>query len=727
MATRLARPQEPGADDLLVAPVSSDGPIFDKDSVTVITTQPGEIQGVAIKGTEEPGHSPVYRNVAAADRLIQSPHPLIRTQYDAFQYSYKRYSDRNCLGKRYLVDKAADKWSSYVWETYATVAQRRTDLGAGLVHLNKTVANNTNSDRFAVTLFSQNRPEWVITDLACHAYNLIVVPLYDNLGPDSSEFILNSVESPILVASLNHISSVLSLQGELKYLKVIISMDDLQSDDDLPAESKGDILKAWAAEKGVTIYTISEVEELGRKFPRLHSPPKPNDILTINYTSGTTSEPKGVVLTHANFVAALAVGFCHLPRTSNDKVDMVLSYLPLAHIYERATLGIASAAGAGIAFFRGNVFKILQDLRTVQPTAFTSVPRMMNRFESGIKEKTVDAVGWRAAIARHGLGVKLHNLEIGGTSNHVVWDRLISRKVKANAGMNRVASIVSGSAPLAAETHQFLRVAFGVPVIQGYGLTETHGGCIVGQQNDYTTGHCGPPAVTTEVRLRDVPDLSYLTTDKPWPRGELLVRGTTVFKEYYKDENKTRQSFDDQGWFGTGDVATIDHLGRVYIIDRVKNFFKLAQGEYVAPEQIENKYLAGCPLIQQLFAYGSSLEAFLVGIGQIQPLAFAPFASHILDREIDPFDETGLQQACDNVAVREAVLAELEKVAGATKLQGYEKVRNLRLFFDPFTIENDTLTPTLKLKRPRIAVVYKNVIDEMYKEGDRLAKRKRTD
>ncbi|KAK7208558.1 hypothetical protein BZA70DRAFT_298632 [Myxozyma melibiosi] len=688
------RPREPSPTDKLEAPVEG-GSLedFNKDSVTVIVSPPGQPQGVPLPDSARPGYSSVYRNAAFVDRLIQTPHPDIRTQYDAFQYSVSHFGSRNMLGHRVLVDPARDLWSPYIWQTYDTIAERRTNCGSGLCYLNEHVAKNAKDTQYALTLFSQNRPEWIITDLACHAYNLIVVPLYDNLGPDSSEFIINSVESPILVASLEHLPKILAISHKLPHLKVIISMDDLKSETDLPKQSKDDILRAWAAEKGVALYTMAEVEELGKKFPRAHSPPVPSDILTINYTSGTTSAPKGVVLTHANFVGALALGFMHLPRSGMEIIDTVLSYLPLAHIYERATLGIGMCAGGQIAFFRGNVQRILEDLREAHPTTFTSVPRMLTRFETGIKEKTVHATGWRSNIARYGLAVKLKQLEDGLGPNHALWDRLISKKVRANAGLERVGSIVSGSAPLTHDTHQFLRAAFGLTVVQGYGLSETHAACCVQQAGDYSTENCGPPAATAEVCLRDVPDLNYLSTDKPFPRGELLIRSTTLFREYYKDPERTSQAIDADGWFHTGDVAQIDDMGRIAIIDRVKNFFKLSQGEYVAPELIENRYLAGCPLVQTLFVHGDSVQPYLVAIAAIQPLSFAPFASEILGTE-------------------------LEKAAKEAKFQGYERVRNLRLFVDPFTIENDVLTPTLKLKRASAVTVFRSTIEEMYKQGD---------
>ncbi|KAK9463154.1 eukaryotic long-chain fatty acid CoA synthetase (LC-FACS) [Lipomyces oligophaga] len=699
---------------VLVAPVPFDAPVLDKDNIPVIRMPEGQKQGIALPGTETSDHTAIYRNAARPDVLMETPHSKIRTQYDAFEHAASTYPERNMLGHRFLIDRAKEIWSPYLWQTYGTVAERRTNFGAGLCYLNDELLGNAKQSQYAIGLFSQNRPEWIITDLACHAYNLIVVPLYDNLGPGSSEFILKAVESPILVASLVHIPKILTIADQLSNLKVIISMDDLKSDEDSPKESKEDILKAWAKEKSILIYTMAEVEELGFQHPKAHSPPEPQDILTINYTSGTTSSPKGVVLTHANFVASLALAFSHLPRSSNDVVDAVLSYLPLAHIYERVTLGVAMSAGASIAFFRGNILKILEDLLEVRPTAFTSVPRLLTRFESAVKAKTVHSTGFRSDIAKKGLETKLEQLKRKKSPNHWLWDRLICKKVRANAGMDRVASMISGSAPLAADTHQFLRAAFGVPICQGYGLTETHGACMLAQPEDFTTGHCGPPALTSEVRLRSVPELEYYVTDKPYPRGELLVRGTTVFREYYNDPERTKEAFDDDGWFCTGDVAAIDDLGRVYIIDRVKNFFKLAQGEYVAPEQIENKYLAGCPLLQMIFVHGDSLQPYLVAIGAIQPLAFAPFASSILDAEISANDLESLQHACDDSRVVEAVMQELLQVAAEVGLQGYEKIKHIKLMIDPFTIETNVLTPTLKLKRPAAASFFKDVLSELY-------------
>ncbi|KAK9474253.1 eukaryotic long-chain fatty acid CoA synthetase (LC-FACS) [Dipodascopsis tothii] len=729
--TAIMDPEYQAAMDRLAAnvvkfgtPLSDTDGVNDKNAVQLATVAKGEPQAVPLPGTEAPGLSPVYRNVLSQERLVHSTHPEIQTQYDAFANSAKIFADRRFLGARYLLDPANDRWSPYVWETYAEIAQRRTDIGAGLCYVNDTLLKNEATSKYSIALFSQSRPEWMITDLACHAYNLVVVPLYDNLGPTSSEFILNSVEAPILVASLDHIPEILSLDTQLPFLKAIVSMDDLETPSDLPHQSKGDILRAWGRKKGITVLSFHELETLGQKHPRAHNPPTAADVLTINFTSGTTSNPKGVVLTHGNFVAALAFAFCHLPRAYGDTIDTVLSYLPLAHIYERATLGVAIAVGAEIAFFRGNILRILDDLKTVQPTTFTTVPRLLTRFESAIRAKTVDAAGVRAAIARRGIETKLFNLDHFETQNHAVWDRLVCRKVRLNAGMSRCTSIISGSAPLSPDTHRFLRAAFGITVVQGYGLTETHGAVVLSQEADLGVLHCGPPGLTTEVRLRDVPALNYFVTDKPHPRGELLIRGFTVFREYYRDPERTAEVLDADGWFSTGDVAAIDELGRVRIIDRVKNIFKLAQGEYVAPEQIENNYLSSCPLLQQLFVYGDSLQPYLIAIAEVQPLTFAPWASALLGSTIDPTDAAAIKNACAESAVKLALLRDFEKIGREKGMKGYEKVKNVAIMADTFSVENDLMTPTMKLKRPTVASRFKGVIEELYREGDVASKLK---
>jgi long-chain acyl-CoA synthetase len=274
------------------------------------------------------------------------------------------------------------------------------------------------------------------------------------------------------------------------------------------------------------------------------------------------------------------------------------------------------------------------------------------------------------------------------------YDRIWGRKVAGALGLDRAVNMISGSAPLDPDLHQFLRVVFGNNFGQGYGLTETYGTSLVQQEGDLSVGTCGGCMPTSELCLIDVPDMDYYSTDKPYPRGELLIRGATVTTGYYKNDEETKKSFTEDGWFRTGDVCSVDEMGRFKIIDRKKNVLKLAQGEYISPERIENVYLGNCPYLGQAYVHGDSSQSSLVAIFGIQPDLFAGFLGKVLGKPHDAADITSLKAAAELPKVKSAVLRELAKVGKKSKFNGYENVKALRLMVEPFTIENELLTPT---------------------------------
>jgi len=255
-------------------------------------------------------------------------------------------------------------------------------------------------------------------------------------------------------------------------------------------------------------------------------------------------------------------------------------------------------------------------------------------------------------------------------------------------------------------------------------LTETYAISLAQQDQDFSAGNCGAVSCATELCLQDVPDMEYFSTDKPYPRGELLVRGPTVFAEYFKNEAETKKAFTEDGWFRTGDIVEIDELGRFRIVDRVKNVLKLAQGEYISPERIENVYLGNLPFLAQAYVHGDSTQSNLVAIFGIQADMFATFLSKVLGKSISATDMNALEAAGGDEKVRKAVLKELTRVGKRSKFNSYEHVRAVRLMVEPFSIENELLTPTLKLKRPQTAKKYRPLIDEMYAEIENTPKAK---
>jgi len=283
--------------------------------------------------------------------------------------------------------------------------------------------------------------------------------------------------------------------------------------------------------------------------------------------------------------------------------------------------------------------------------------------------------------------------------------------------LERAAVMVSGSAPIDPNLHQFLRVVFGNRILQGYGLTETYAVSLAQLEGDLSVGNCGGVAAAQEACLLSVPDMEYTVDDKPYPRGELLLRGYTTFTGYFKNEEETKKSFTEDGWFKTGDIASVDELGRFSIIDRRKNVLKLAQGEYISPERIEGVYLSACNYLASAYVHGDSVQTFLVALFGVQPDIFAPFASKILGKEIGATDFAAITAACKEEKVRQAVLKDLDRIGRKNKFAGYERVKNMYLMLEPFTVENEVLTPTLKLKRPVAAKKFRADLDELYREG----------
>ena len=525
--------------------------------------------------------------------------------------------------------------------------------------------------------------------------SLYTVSLYDTLGPSATEYIINHASLPCVVTSLSHIPTLLKLKPRLPSLMVIISLDPLENGEQAGL-SKRALLDSLASDLGVKIYSIDQVEALGAaNGTPIYHPPLPSDIITINYTSGTTGPPKGVILTHSAAVAAASCGNATIAQSPQGKI---LSYLPLAHIYARMTEHTALWAGAQIAYFHGDILALIDDLKAARPTTFTSVPRLYNRFGGAIRAATVEKPGFSGAMSRHVMSTKLANMEpadsLSATNKHAIYDRIWGRKVAAALGLDNTTEMVSGASPLDPSLQRFFSAAFGVRFFQGYGLTETYAHGLAQLEGDISVGNCGALAPTMEICLLDVPDMEYFATDKPQPRGELLIRGNSLFSGYYRNKDETAKAMTPDGWFCTGDIATVDRRGRFKIIDRRKNVLKLAQGEYISPERIENIYLSHCSYLAMAYVHGDSLQTFLVAIFGVQPDMFAPFASKILGRTIEVTDMQAIKTACADVKVKQAVMKDLDRVGRKNAFAGYERVRNCMLMVDPFTIENELLTPT---------------------------------
>lgn len=653
---------------------------------------PGSVQSVALEGSQQSGRSKIYRHWRYRDGLLKSIDPGVQTIHDIFEQAAIRWPGLRCLGKREYI-AATKTWGPFVWETYSEVQQRRANLGVGLVMLHEQIG--ITGKQHGVGLWIQNRPEWQIVDQACVSQAFFSVSLYDSLGPETTEYIINHASLACVCTSLNHMVALIKLAPRCPTLKLVICVDDLSDPSDLPGVSKGDLLKDMAKDTGLLILDIKAVEATGQASPRPYNAPSPSDVSTINYTSGTTGAPKGVVLTHANAVAAISASLILIHQKPGD---VMLSYLPLAHIFERVVEGSALWAGTSIGYFHGVITEVVDDLKLLRPHHFVGVPRLFNRFGGVIKSKTTEESGIAGALSRHVVDRKLESIKLAdparATNKSLFWDALWSRRVAAGVGLDRTKSMVSGSAPLDPTMHRFLRLVFANDFYQGYGLTETYAVSLGQLSGDMSVGNCGAVMPCNELCLADVPDMEYLTSDKPFPRGELLIRGNSLFREYFRDAKETKKSILPDGWFRTGDIATVDELGRFKIIDRRKNVLKLAQGEYISPERIENVYLGNLAYLAQAYVHGDSAKSSLVAIFGVTLDNFAVFASKVLGSTFSPTDHAALYAAAQDVKVKKAVMRDLESVGKQAKLNSYEKVKALRLLIEPFTVENELLTPT---------------------------------
>ncbi|KAI3634211.1 hypothetical protein MIR68_007815 [Amoeboaphelidium protococcarum] len=648
---------------------------------------------VEVEGPQPEGETRVRRNWVNKDKgLVESLLPDVKTLLDNFKKGIETAKDRPFLGRRSVVNGVA---GPYTWVTYGEAYASAQAIGSFLVKKGIEVKGN-------IALYSVNRPEWVIAEQGCYMYNYCTVPLYDTLGAEAIEYILNQAECKLVFASADKIQSLIQLKPKLPHMSTVVSFDT-----NVPA---GVVESSKAA--GVEIILWSDAESEGSENVAELRPPQAEDLCTICYTSGTTGLPKGVMLSHKNMVAAgMSYRYAgqHGAGFNFDYKDVHISYLPLAHVLERALFSVMIGVGAKIGFYQGDTLKLLDDVAELKPTIFASVPRLYNRIYDKIWANVKNAGGLSQKLFNMAYNSKKGNMP--NTVHHLLWDTLVFRKVRDRLG-GKVRALVSGGAPLSPEVTEFLRVAFGCEVLEGYGQTETCAAGTITQPGDYTIGHVGSPFPCCEVKLIDVPEMGYTSKDTPYPRGEICFRGFNIFSGYYKQPEKTAETLTSDGWCKTGDIGMFDEQGRVKIIDRKKNIFKLAQGEYVAAEKIENIYVCH-EFVAQAFVYGDSLQASLVGIIVPDQEVLMKWAQK---QPGDLYKNKSFAELCKMEELKKVILEALIAHGKTSGLKGFENVKNIFVDSELFSLENNLLTPTFKLKRKEAKEKYQKQIDEMYTE-----------
>ncbi|XP_065602697.1 long-chain-fatty-acid--CoA ligase 5 [Cyrtonyx montezumae] len=604
-----------------------------------------------------------------------------KTLYEAFQRGLHASGNGNCLGYR-------KPNQPYQWLTYKQVLDRAQHLGSGLLQK----GCKPSPDQF-IGIFAQNRPEWIISEYACYTYSMVAVPLYDTLGPDAILYIVNKADIGIVICDKPEKAQVLlenCEQGKTPCLKTIILMDLFDKE-----------LKDRGAKVGVEILALQEAEELGRNNIRKPVPPNPEDLCIVCFTSGTTGNPKGAMLTHENVVANAAAFL----RTIEDTVectssDVSISYLPLAHMFERVVQTVMYSCGAKVGFFQGDIKLLTDDMKTLKPTIFPVVPRLLNRVYDKIQSGANTPV--KKFLLNFAATMKMIEVKQGIIRNDSLLDKLVFKKVQETMG-GKVRIMVTGAAPISPSVLKFLRAALGCQVFEAYGQTECSAGCTFSMPGDWTTDHVGPPLACNIIKLDDVEEMNYFSSNN---EGEVCIKGPNVFKGYLKDPEKTAEAIDKDGWLHTGDVGKWLPNGTLKIIDRKKNIFKLAQGEYIAPEKIENVYIRSVA-VAQVFVHGESLRSCLIGIVVPDAETLPEFAAKLGVKG-------SYEDICKNPAVKKAVLEDLVRLGKAAGLKSFEQVKDLYIHTELFSVENGLLTPTLKAKRAELVKVFQKQIEALY-------------
>ncbi len=572
--------------------------------------------------------------------------------------------------------------SGGVWHDIATeefVATVRS-LGLGLLSLGVG-----KGDRVAI--LSENRPEWTALDHALLNVGAVSVPVYSTLLTDQIRFILENSQARLLIASTAaQVDKVLPVLPALPDLKSLIILDP-------PPVPKGpvvpwtDLLRAGEA---------AHRSDPGR-YETIRAAIEPADLASILYTSGTTADPKGVMLTHANFASNVNATLRIIPFSSSD---ICLSFLPLTHVFERMVEFAYLSAGATIAYAE-SIDAVAQNLGEIRPTVMASVPRLFEKVHARILDSVRASPFVRRAIfaAALSIGRRQARVYVDGRRAplpirllHPLADHLVFAKLRARLG-GRVRFFISGGAPLSPEISLFFHAA-GIRVLEGYGLTETSPVIAVNTLDRTRIGTVGPIVPGVEVTIA--------------ADGEILVRGPNVMKGYFRNEQATREAMEG-GWFHTGDIGLIDPDGFLKITDRKKEVLKTSGGKMVAPQPIEN-LLKTDRFISQAVLIGDRRK-FISALIVPDPQWLESYARH---KQI-PY--TNWTELLSHPRVLDLFRRRIEaKMAG---LPQYETIKTFRLLPKELTQEDGELTPTLKIKRRVVERKYADRIESMYREAER--------
>lgn len=633
----------------------------------------------------------------------------IQTMDELTRKAVHKFGDRPCFGTREVLGESEEKQKDgkifkklvlgdYQWLTYTEVDKKIDLIGKGLMSHGVRPRQN-------VVILAETRLEWMLAAQACLRINIPVVTLYATLGEDGIIHGINETEATHLITSYDLMPRIAKILHKIPSLTHIIYMES--------PVSKVPVV----APEGVRVIPFSKLEESGKTADtelRGETPTR-DDIAIIMYTSGSTGIPKGVMITHGNIVTT-ARGFSVICKGIGNEEDAYIAYLPLAHVLELAAECLSFALGAKIGYSSpltltdkstGVQQGCQGDATLLKPTIMVSVPLILDRVRKSITEVAVAKGPFFSRLFEYLIAYKSFWLRMG--FNTPVLNRLVFNKMRALLG-GQLKVIATGSAPLSADTHEFIQACLECFVVQGYGLTETAAGATIMDLEDVSFGRVGAPLVSCYIKLVDWDEANYHVADKPNPRGEILVGGPCVTKGYYKNEPLTNECYREEDgirWFYTGDIGEMFPDGTVKIIDRKKDLVKLQYGEYISLGKVETE-LKTCPLVDNLCVYGSSFHTYLIALVAPNPKQLKLIASQ-LGKEHLPFNTL-----CEDKEVIKAASDIIVSHARKANLQKTEIPLKVKLCSEDWQPDTGLVTAAYKIRRKNIQLFYQLQIDQMY-------------
>ncbi|MEN6638375.1 MAG: long-chain fatty acid--CoA ligase [Smithella sp.] len=595
-----------------------------------------------------------------------------KTMNDVFRNRARKYGDRLAIEK-----KMNGVWQSATWREYY---ERARAAGLGLYSLGVQKGN-------MVSILSDNRLEWLYTDMGSLGIGVCVIPIYPTLAAEEIEYILNNSESKIIIPeNKTQLKKVLEIVDQCPGLEKIIVMEEKD------------------VQKHPKIMSFRELVELGRKkqaedpslFEKLSGEVTGDDLATIVYTSGTTGLPKGAMITHGNIFWIVKSLDAMRPHFASDR-DCTVPFLPLSHVFERIA-GHFYGMYCGItSSYAQSIDTLLADFEEKRPTMILAVPRVCEKVYQKIIAQVKEQSSFKQKVFYWGqkVGSRISRLREDHKQiplflqlKYKIAYAIIFKKLQDKLG-GRVTWMTASGAPTAPEIIRFFNAA-GITVIQGYGMTETTAPATMQSLADYRIGTTGKPIPGQDIKIAE--------------DGEILIKGGNVMKGYWKLPKETSESFTPDGYFMSGDIGKFDEEGNLLITDRKKDLLITSGGKNVAPQKIEGLFKSD-PLFTQFIVIGEK-KKYLTGLCNID----LDLASMIADDEKIPYQKP--IDLLDNDRFLAIVKKHVEE--RNTHLAKYETIKDYRIVKSEFSQAGGELTATLKLKRKVVYEKYQDLIDDMY-------------